>query len=144
MGLFNANAPLASDLNLLLQVFIFILLVGGVVIAKFRRGFNRHGTVMGIAVFLNTISMAIVMIPSLLGFRGLFSAPFSDAALIVFSHSIMGTVVEILGIWLVGVWLINKIRACAKRKNVMRITVILWLIELLVGIYIYIMLYLPI
>ncbi|UCD26630.1 MAG: hypothetical protein JSV75_00365 [Candidatus Bathyarchaeota archaeon] len=144
MGLFNANAPLASDLNLLLQVFIFILLTGGVTIAKFRRGFNRHGTVMGIAVFLNTISMAIVMIPSLQGFRGLFSMPFSDAALIVLSHSIMGTVVEVLGIWLVGVWLINKIRACARRKNVMRVTVFLWLIELLVGIYIYIMLYLPI
>lgn len=144
MGLFNANAPLTSDLNLLLQIFIFILLVGGVIIAKFRRGFTRHGTVMGIAVVLNTISIVVVMIPSVLSFRGLFSAPFSDAALIVVSHAVIGTLVEILGIWLVVVWVINEIKACAKKKNTMRATVLLWLIELFMGIYVYIMLYLPI
>lgn len=146
MGLFNANAPIISNLNLFLQIFIFVLLVGGVIIAKLRRGFHRHGILMGIGVVLNTISIAIVMIPSLSSFKGLLSTPFSDAALIVISHTIIGTLVEILGIWLVVTWMVShhEIKACSKKKSAMRVTVFLWLIELFLGIYVYVMLYLPI
>lgn len=146
MGLFNANAPLTSDLNLLLQIFIFIFLVGGVSIAKLRRGFTRHGTVMGIAVVLNTISIAVVMIPSIFGYRGLFSEPFSDAALIMAAHTIIGTLVEILGVWFVAMWAFRRheIKACAKRKNAMRGTILLWLLELFLGVFVYTMLYMPI
>ena len=146
MGLFNANAPFNSDLNLLFQIAIFVFLVGGVSIAKLRRGFTRHGVVMGIAVILNTVSIAIVMIPSSLSFRGLFSAPLARPALLVVLHIIVGSLTEILGIWIVAIWAFRRheIKACAKRKNAMRGTILLWLLELFLGAYVYAMLYLPI
>ena len=146
MGLFNPNATLTADLNLLFQIVIFIFLVVGMSTVKVRRRFRKHGTVMGIAVALNMVSMVVVMIPALLGFGGLFSMPLTRPALVVVTHAIMGTLVEILGIWIVGTWVFShhEIKACGKKKNVMRATTLLWLIELFLGIYIYIMLYLPI
>ncbi|UCE43629.1 MAG: hypothetical protein JSV57_04530 [Candidatus Bathyarchaeota archaeon] len=146
MGLFNPNAPLTADLNLLFQIFIFILLVGGIAIAKLRRKFSQHGAMMGVAATFNTVSILIVMIPSLLGFRGLLSNPLSNPALVVISHAIVGILVEILGIWLVVTWAVNRrnLKACVRRKSAMRTTVVLWGIELLLGLYTYIMLYLAI
>jgi uncharacterized membrane protein YozB (DUF420 family) len=145
MGLFNANAPLFADLNLLLQIIIFVMLVGGVTAARFRREFHRHGAVMGVAVLLNTLSIAVVMIPSLLSFRGLLSAPLSPLAIAVIFHAAAGIGVEILGIWVVVVWLVNRLstRACSGRKSIMRTIISFWLIELILGIYVYVMLYVP-
>ena len=146
MGVFNPNAPFIADVNFLFQIAVFIFLVGGVSIAKLRRGFTKHGAVMGIAVFLNTVSIAVVMVPSSLSFRGLFSAPVTRPALAIVTHIVMGSLTEILGIWLVAIWAFRRyeIKACARRKNVMRGTILLWLVELFIGVYVYIMLYLPI
>jgi uncharacterized membrane protein YozB (DUF420 family) len=146
MGFFNPKAPFTADINLLFQIFILILLVGGVAIARLRRKFREHGATMGIAVTLNTLSIITVMIPSLLSFRGLLSNPFSHPALVAISHVVLGILVELLGIWLVVTWAVHRrdLIACVKRKNAMSATVLLWVIELLLGIYIYVMLYLAI
>ncbi len=146
MGLFNTNAPLLSDLNLLFQIAIFVFLVVGFLVVKLRRGFMKHGALMGIALVLNTVSIGVVMMPSLLSFRGLFSMPFTRPAWLVIVHAITGSLVEILGVWLVGRWTVRRheIKACAKKRNIMRATIFLWLVELFLGIYVYIMLYLPI
>ncbi len=146
MGLFNANAPLASDLNLLLQIAILVFLAVGVSIAKLRRRFIKHGVVMGVVVALNTVSIAVVMMPALLSFRGLFSVPFSRPAWVVIVHAGTGSLVEILGTWLVGTWAFrhHEVKTCAKKRNIMRATILLWSLELFLGIYVYIMLYLPI
>ena len=145
MGLFNANAPLLSDLNLLFQIAIFAFLAVGLLIVKLRRGPMKHGALMGLAVAFNTISIVVVMTPSLLGFSDLSSMPFTHRALTVIAHTITGGLAEILGIWLVGTWAFNhhKTEVCAKRRNVMRATIFLWLLELLLGIYVYIILYMP-
>lgn len=146
MGVFNPNAPFIADLNLLFQITIFIFLIGGVSIVKLRSGFAKHGVIMGLALLLNTISIAVVMIPSSLSFRGLFSAPFTRPALAIVTHIVMGSLTEILGIWLVAIWAFRRheIKACARRKNVMQGTILLWLVELFIGVYVYAMLYLPI
>jgi len=146
MGLFNANAPVTADLNLLFQILILVFLVVGASLAKFRRRFMKHGAIMVVAMAMNTISIAIVMMPSLLSSRGLFSMPFTHPALVVFSHAIMGSLVEILGIWLITKWMFRNygIKSCAQNRNIMRATIFLWFVELLLGIYVYTMLYLPI
>ncbi len=144
-GLFNANAPLLSDLNLLFQIAILIFLIAGLLIVKLRRRFMKHGALMGLATALNTISIVVVMMPSLLSFRDLSSMPFTGPALVVVVHTILGSLVEILGIWLVGAWAFRRqeIKACAKRRNIMRATIFLWVLALFLGIYVYIMLYVP-
>jgi len=139
------NAPLYADLNLVFQISILILLIAGISIARLKHKFNRHGALMGIAIILNTISIIIVMLPSFLSFSGLF-ADLSTPAAIVITHAILGVLVEVLGIWLVANWIFRRknIRGCVGKKNLMRATLLLWSIELFVGIYVYIMLYVPI
>ena len=145
MGLFNVNAPLTADLDLVLQISILILLLAGIAIAKLKRKFNRHGALMGIALALNTISIIVVMLPSFLSFSGLF-ANLSTPAAVVITHAILGVLVEVLGIWLVVNWIGRRgnIKSCVGKKNLMRVTLLLWFLELIIGIYVYVMLYVPI
>jgi uncharacterized membrane protein YozB (DUF420 family) len=145
LGIFNTNAPFLADLNLLFQIAIFIFLVGGVSTAKLGRKFAKHGVLMGITIFLNTISIALVMIPSSLTLRGLMSAPFTRPALAIFTHMIVGTLAEMLGIWLVAVWAFHRheIKSCVKRRKVMRVTILLWSVMFFLGVYVYTILYLP-
>lgn len=145
MGLFNANAPLLSDLNLLFQIAIFVFLVAGLLVVKLRRSFMKHGAIMAVAVALNTVSIVLVMVPSLLSLRGLFETPLTSTALVIIAHAIIGSLTEALGIWIAGTWALHhrEIKTCTKKKNIMRATVFLWLVELALGIYVYTMLYLP-
>jgi len=144
-GLFNPNATVQADTNLVFQIVIFLFLAIGLLMAKAKRSFQKHGLIMGIAVGLHTISILIVMVPSLAASRGLFADLFASLALVVLLHAILGSLVEVLGIYLVATWATNRknVQACFKRKTAMRATVMLWLLELIIGVYTYILLYAP-
>jgi uncharacterized membrane protein YozB (DUF420 family) len=142
-GLFNPNATVQADANLLFQIAVFLVLAAGLLMAKAKRSFKNHGSIMGTALGLHTISILIVMVPSMLASRGLFEDLFAGLALVVLSHAILGSLVEILGIYVVGMWAVNRayVRACSKRKRTMQAMLLLWLIELLMGVYAYVLLY---
>jgi uncharacterized membrane protein YozB (DUF420 family) len=142
MGLFNSNAPFLADLNLLLQVVIFVFLIVSLVL-KLKHNYVKHGTTMGIAVALNAVSVLLVMAPSLLSKKGIFENLFTRFALVTVSHAILGSLVEILGIFLLIAWIFNRynVKFCFKNKRIMRATIFFWLVELILGVYIYTMLY---
>jgi uncharacterized membrane protein YozB (DUF420 family) len=143
MGLFNSNAPFLVDLNLLLQVIIFVVLAVSLIL-KFKHSYMKHGATMGIAVALNTVSVLVVMVPSLLSKKGIFENPATLFALATISHAALGSLVEILGIYLMATWIFNRhdVKACFKNKRIMQATAFFWLVELILGVYIYAMLYL--
>jgi uncharacterized membrane protein YozB (DUF420 family) len=103
---------------------------------------------MGVGIVLHTVSIFLIMVPSLLSMVNpsshLLVNLLTGFALLVVTHATVGSLVEIMGIWLVATWLPNRagVEKCFKRKNVMRVTIALWLLELILGIYIYKMLYL--
>lgn len=74
LGLLGTEASFASDLNLLLQIIILILLFVGVkfVKEKTQSSLKTHGRIMTIAVVLNAIGFILVMGPSFVGY---FSTP---------------------------------------------------------------------
>ncbi len=98
---------------------------------------------MGMAVVLHTISIFALMVPSLLASRGLFDDLSNRLALVVLSHAILGSLVEVLGLYLLSVLTLNHgvTKACFRNKMIMRITLVLWVIELIVGVYVYFLLY---
>jgi uncharacterized membrane protein YozB (DUF420 family) len=61
------------------------------------------------------------------------------------SHAALGILVEILGAYLVLIWAMHPkdVQPCFKRKTVMRVVLVCWLIELILGAYVYILLYVP-
>ena len=133
-GLFGRAAPITSDLNLLLQVSILVLLVVGTRFGrrKTERSLQRHGRIMTVAVGLNAVSILFVMGPSLLA--GLNLALEEQTAIgfpLTLVHHSIGVVAEILGVVLV-------FRKFRKIRTWMRLTLSLWIIAFAFGVLFYI------
>jgi uncharacterized membrane protein YozB (DUF420 family) len=135
-------------LNLILQVVILAIL-GLAIVARLKHSFVKHALMMGSAIVLHTFAIFAIMIPSLLSMEsspaGLLKDLLTRLALITVTHAIVGSLVEIIGVLLVALWLFNrsKVDKCFKRKNIMRVTIALWLTELVLGFFVYMILYLP-
>ena len=92
------------------------------------------------AVVLHTVTIVAWMIPS---FSSLFTAPTAiDLAdmltVAIMVHAFTGIVAVVLGVWIVAAWRLKAdMKTCFAKKNVMRTTIILWLIALAIGIILY-------
>jgi uncharacterized membrane protein YozB (DUF420 family) len=145
MGLFNPNAVFLADVNLLFQLSILVVLIGSVYF-KLRRSYSKHGATMAIAVTLHTVSIFSIMLPSLTAIIGMLGTfPFSTASAVLI-HAVLGSLVELFGIYLVATWVLHHddVKVCFKNRRIMKPTIVLWLIELALGMYVYILLYVPI
>lgn len=138
-SLFGTGAPLLSDINLILQIGIFIVLSAGVVSVK-RQKFNLHGYVMFSAAALNLLSIAIVMLPAVVSiFSGASQNTFTSITAL---HSVLGTIAEGLGIYIVGVWRFSSsVASCSRLKTHMRVLAVLWTTTVVLGVTVYILLY---
>lgn len=142
-GIFGTGALLQTDINLILQAVMFIVIVIGLVY-KNKRKFKIHGGLMGIAIILHVISFLIVMGPSFSNSYDYFTTTTSALGVqTMWIHAVPGAIAMILGIILVGAWALRpaNIAACSRRKRLMDITVLLWFISLVFGIATYIVFY---
>lgn len=144
MGLFNPKAFFLSDVNLLLQLVILVVLILAVFF-KSRQSYLRHGATMGIAVTLHTVLIFSIMVPSFASLVGSFGNLFWSSALVILLHAVLGSLVELLGLYLVVAWALNRwnVKVCFGNKRFMKPTIILWLIEIALGMYVYVLLYVP-
>ncbi|UCH32492.1 MAG: hypothetical protein JSV05_03695 [Candidatus Bathyarchaeota archaeon] len=143
-GIFGTKAVLITDVNLLIQIIAFALIFVGFGY-KTKAKFRNHGVVMGAAVFLHLISFLIAMGPSFLDGFEFFT---TDTSLLgvqtMWVHAVTGAIALVLGIVIVASWIVrvSDIAACTRRKRLMDVTVLLWLISLIFGIATYINFYL--
>jgi hypothetical protein len=133
-GIFGTEATLTSDLSLLLQLFILIILIFGVKFGKEKteRGLKRHGNLMTVAVVLNALGILFVMTPSFVTY---FSTPLPELSTLgvvsTLLHDFFGSLAEVFGI----AFVLNK-----KPKNIrlwMRLTTLFWIIALILGFMLY-------
>jgi len=133
-GIFGTKAPLPSDLNLLLQLGILVILLVGVKFGKEKtaKSLKMHGRIMTIAVVLNAVGILFVMIPSFIAY---FSAPLKELSLVgVLStsiHASFGGLAEALGIAFVLEKKPKKVRMW------MRLTTLFWIITFVLGVSLY-------
>lgn len=134
-----------GNVSLILQIVILFLLILG--LPLFRGGsankknliFHGYSTIA--ALILHTILIVIVMIPSLteglgeLGELSLFNS------VTVWSHAVLGTAAEALGVILVVFWLSKgpSKMACWRWKKLMLPIFIVWLISIINGALIHIL-----
>jgi len=136
-GLLGTRAELPSDLNLLLQIIIIVLLFVGVKFAKEKTqsGLKTHGRIMTIVVVSNAVAILLVMGPS---FVKNFGAVLTEASIIGFpltlAHALFGSVAEILGI-------IFVFKKFGNVRRWMRLTTTVWLIASALGIIFYVQYY---
>ncbi len=142
-GIFGTEALLQTDINLILQIVMFLIIVISLVY-KNKMKFKIHGGLMGIAVILHVISLLAVMGPSFFRAYEYFTNATSDLGVqTTWIHAIPGAIALILGVFLVGAWALlpSNIAACSRRKRIMDITVLLWIVSLTFGIAAYILFY---
>jgi uncharacterized membrane protein YozB (DUF420 family) len=142
-GIFGTGSVLRTDINLILQIVMFLIIAISLVY-KNKMKFKIHGGLMAIAVILNIASLLAVMGPSFSAGYEYFTTATSDLGVqTIWIHAILGAIALILGIFLVGAWTLrpSKVAACSRRKRIMDVTVLLWLVSLIFGIASYIAFY---
>ena len=133
---------LLSQANLVLEIIILMVLLAA--FALKRRGkFLKHGSMMLAGVILNILSFAIVMGPAFLslGQNGLFNHS-GRLYYVTLAHAGLGGTALVLGVFLVASWHLQaSFQKCMRRKKIMRLTFILWVLALILGILLYMLLY---
>lgn len=142
-GIFGTGAVLRTDINLLMQIVMFLIIVISLTYKK-KMKFKIHGGLMGIAMILHVISLLAVMGPSFSqSFEHFITATSDFGVQTTWIHAVPGAIALILGIVLVGGWAMrpSNIMACSRRKRMMDITILLWLVSLIFGIAAYVLFY---
>lgn len=142
-GIFGTGAVLITDINLLIQIISFLILLISI-FYKFKKKFKIHGYLMGLAVLLHFITFLLAMGPSFIdGIDFFTTATDLIGVQAMWIHAISGGIALILGTFLVLIWVRNlsNIATCLKRKRIMDITAILWGLSLIFGILTYLSFY---
>lgn len=143
MGFFGTGAVLITDINFLIQIISVIFVIIGIIF-KLKRKLKIHGYLMSIAVLLHLVTFIVVMGPAFSDGLDFFTN-FTDLLGVqaMWIHAITGGIALIVGIFLVSVWIINSsnIAGCVKRKRIMDITTILWIISFIFGMITYLSFY---
>ena len=133
-----------GNVSLSLQVAIMFLLIIGLPFAtgtSGKKNFMRHGYLTVVALGLHTVLIFIVMIPKFIsGFGGIGSLSLL-ASFDVWSHAVLGTAAEVLGIAIIVLWLSKPVSmmTCGKMRKWMTPTFIVWMVSLINGALIHIL-----
>ena len=135
---------LHTDLNLVTQIATIVIILVSLYY-KNKGKPKRHGATMAVAVILHVLTFVSVMAPIFFEYFSFYSTELGNSlAQVTWIHAVPGAIALILAIFLVAIWAINSsnVAGCYKRKRIMDVTLVLWLISLVFGIATYVLTYL--
>ena len=141
------QSPLYADLVLFLEIGIALGLLVGAWLAR-KRKFREHTWCQSVAVLLNLVLVAVVMVPT---FREQVS-PKIPAKLgksyvgLPASHGALGGIVEVIALYILlaaGTKLLPERLRIRRYKLWMRTVLVAWWLVLLLGAATYVRLYVP-
>jgi hypothetical protein len=135
-GILGTRATLVADVNLLVQIALFFILVIAAWQGRNRR-YDTHLKLMRVAVIINAVAIIAVMNPSF--FRVLpFAVRHPDAPgpTVMWPHVALGGVAELMGAYLV-IRLGVDPSSGPRLRRMMALTLVLWLAALVVGFALY-------
>jgi len=137
-NLLNTNAPLSSELSMILQLLSLGILVVGFIIVK-QKKYNIHGTTMLAAGILNLVSILTVMLPVALR---LVNVTISGFTLLFRSHILLGLVVIAISCYILIDWRFQTPGpTCFQRKKWMLGLSLAWMAQVIMGILVFLKLY---
>lgn len=133
-----------GNVTLSLQVAIMFLLILGLPFVRGgsgKKNVMRHGYLTVVALILHTLLIFIVMVPSFINGLSEVGSLSVLSAFDVWSHAVLGTVAEVLGLIMIVFWFSKPLAEmrCAKMKKWMMPTFIIWMISLINGVLIHIL-----
>lgn len=134
---------LNTALNLITQIITMIILFLSLYY-KNKKNYKTHAITMTIAVVLHLLTFILVMGPIFFEFLSFYQTETGLTYVqTTWIHAIPGAIALVLGIVLILIWAFNtsNIEKCFKRKRIMDITLILWIISLIFGIITYALIY---
>lgn len=131
MGILGTSASSFADMTLIAQAAGFLILYSGVAYAR-RKNFLKHDEMAKIAVFLGGLSFIWMGYSLVSNFLALISI--TPAGLLVASHAVTGLLALFMGIFLV----FDEIK---KTTTSMRLVFSMWTIAMLLGVILYIVVY---
>lgn len=135
---FLGKAPLISDIGLILEIAVIIILLFGRYRFARRKKFATHGFMMAFAVGLHTVSILLIMIPSLLASLSVFLGNLQmPAVILTWIHVPTGALALILGAYLILKWRFKSASTCYRRAKLMRPVWWLWILSLILGLFIF-------
>jgi hypothetical protein len=137
---FIGKAPITSDIGLILELAVIVILFFGRFGLARKKRFKDHAILMLAAILMHAASILLIMIPSFEASLGLlFSDFFSPPFLITWIHAPVGSISIILGSYLVVNWRFRSPDvACFKMKRFMRPLWWLWTFSLSLGLLVFI------
>jgi len=140
-GFLGTGAPLAADINLVVQGMMGVTLLIGAWFAR-RKRYRVHAVMQTTVLLLNLVMIATVMLPSTLqqvlpAFPGVFDRWYFAAPAV---HGVLGILAEGLGIFIAlvaGTKLVPEKLRFQNWKLWMRAALILWWVTLLSGVATY-------
>ncbi len=133
-----------GNISLSLQVAILFLLVLGLPFARGdsgKKNLMKHGYLTVLALILHTVLIFLVMVPEFADGLGEIGNLSVLSAIDVWSHVILGTAAEVLGIAIIAVWFSKppSMMRCAKMGKLMMPTFVIWVFSLINGTLIHIL-----
>ena len=127
---------LVAQVNLVLQVVVFVLLVSGLFFGR-KHQVKYHAQFVLSAIVLNLVSFIAVMAPSMRN-SNLWGTSLSFLSI---AHGFFGASASLLSVWVIGVWLFSPLVSVpaqlrcdsALSKKLMTAAISLWLASLILG-----------
>lgn len=140
MVTFDQAHELMAQANLIIMVAVVSTLIGLSILLQRRRQFVWHGNTLLVVVMIPALLAVVHMGPSFVRVVSEAIYSFNLVALLGIVHGVTGAITLVLGIWLVGFWVLtgsDGTTFCAPRKKLMRRILTLWAISLGLGIAYY-------
>src|SRR5437773_931623 len=133
-GFLGRGAPFGADLNLLVQIGVGLLLLGGLALARGGR-YRAHGLCQSAGFVLAIVMTGLWMIPAFFTIHAdaLGRGVVNRVTLAVAAHVVVGTVALLVGAWVVlvaGTPLVPARLRFTSYKRWMRTLLALWWIAL--------------
>ena len=124
--------------NLTIQVLLIMMVSGAVYLAK-KRNLGKHCIIMRVAVLLQIIAIAGVMLPSMLGYieHGQRNILFNIEILV---HHTLGLGVTMIWIYINLVFL-GVMRIRGRLVTAMRLALASWILAIIIGIHMYLVIW---
>jgi hypothetical protein len=121
-------------INLYFQVALAVPILWAAVLAR-KRQLDKHCRIMRFAIFGQILSIAIVMLPQLIGLVDILPVSTSNGVF-MWVHHVSGLLV--VGLWIfVNLAVTGKITVKGRLLGPMRLALISWVVALGMGIYMY-------
>ena len=132
------NIKIQAMINLAVQVLLIITVSGAVFLAK-KGNLGKHCAVIRVAVPLQIIAIAVVMLPSMLGYieTGQQNTFFNIE---MYVHHTLGLIV--ITIWIyINLVFAGVMRVRGRLATAMRVALVAWILALVIGIYMYLLIW---